>query len=125
LDEEAAMTAATEDPLNGGYAITERDRIRVCRDRRGWTQGDLVRESGMSRATISAIENGGKVSRRSRVSLALVFGVKPNWLESGALDFGDGDGIPAGPDVRTGYRIRRIHRDRITPDWGTRAPSAA
>jgi molybdate-binding protein/transcriptional regulator with XRE-family HTH domain len=51
------------------------NRVREHRDRRGWSQEDLARRSGLSRAGISAIETGRLVpSAAAALALASAFG---------------------------------------------------
>src|SRR5262249_6739381 len=58
-------------------ANTERltNDVRTFRDRRGWSQDELARRSGLSRAGISAIETGRLVpSTGAALALARAFG---------------------------------------------------
>ncbi len=55
-----------------------RTRIRTLRKQKGWSQGDLARESGIARGTVSKIETGSDSNPRmsTLVSLAAALGVR-------------------------------------------------
>jgi transcriptional regulator with XRE-family HTH domain len=111
----------------GGYDYTEADRIKKARSEADkMSQDELADLADISRATISNYENGHKVKASNRRLMAMALGVSVKWLETGQLTELDGDGITsADPNVSSGYRIRRVHRDRITPGWGVGLRHAA
>ncbi|MBO9647382.1 MAG: helix-turn-helix transcriptional regulator [Variovorax sp.] len=59
------------------------DRISWARERRGLTQTALAKMAGVSQGTIGNLESGTRRSPRALVSIAMVLGVSPLWLESG------------------------------------------
>lgn len=60
------------------------DRLRKAREHAGLEQLDLAQTAGISRAAISAAENGRNVPHRSTLMLwALATGVSVEWLETG------------------------------------------
>ncbi|NAZ17900.1 helix-turn-helix domain-containing protein, partial [Glutamicibacter soli] len=72
-------------------------RLRIAREFAGFDQVEFAAKTGISRATISAAENGHRRPIRSTVKLwALATGVNTIWLETGNIpagnDGGDGDG---------------------------------
>ncbi len=53
-------------------------RVRAARDRRVWSQDELARATGMPKASISRIETGKTIPRRSSIrKLAEALGVDP------------------------------------------------
>lgn len=52
-------------------------RLRELRARRGWTQHDLARESGVSTLTISRAENGRRLHAPTMFHLADALDVDP------------------------------------------------
>src|SRR5215467_2650888 len=66
-------------PFAAGSRMADESRVendvRAYRDRLGWSQGELARRSGLSRAGISAIETGRLVpSTGAALALARAFG---------------------------------------------------
>ncbi len=69
------------------------ERLRLARNRKVWTQGDLARESGVPVVTISRIENGRHENqpRQSTIRrLATPIGIDPAWLLFGDEEDGQG-----------------------------------
>ena len=58
------------------------NRIRIRRERLKMTQEDLAKKTGLSRATISALENGGKADVKISTikALAEALKCKPSYL---------------------------------------------
>lgn len=87
-------------PVAGG-AIPEiqlHHRLRIAREFAGLEQTVFAERTGISRATISAAENGHRAPQKSTVKLwALATGVSVEWLETGELKnetpSPDGDGV--------------------------------
>lgn len=61
------------------------NRVRALRQERGWSQGDLGRQLGVSRQTVNAIENG-----RYDPSLPLAFAIARLFALSIEQIFDDG-----------------------------------
>lgn len=82
------------------------NRVREARERRGWTQDELARRSGLSRAGISAIENGRLVpSTAASLTLASTFETSVEDLFTLAVDPGTLPGTSwAWPAPRPGAR---------------------
>ena len=59
------------------------DRLRKAREFAELEQMDLADMAGISRATISAAENGRHISRASMRLWALACGVSYEWIETG------------------------------------------
>ena len=57
-----------------------KNRLKELRSERGMSQEELVKLAGISRATISKIENNEEayISTRTIAKIAEVFGVKPS-----------------------------------------------
>lgn len=101
------------------------DRIRKARRWRGhrFTQAEIaaaIRAAGwdISEQAVGHWESGKndvQADKRELVAIAVALktGIPRDWILTGQH-------IPNGdrPRIKTGYRNRRIHRDRITPDWG-------
>lgn len=63
------------------------DRLRKARESAGLEQAQLSGRTKISRATISAIENGHRRPSRATMLLwALATGTNPVWLERGTED---------------------------------------
>lgn len=67
------------------------DRLRSTRERRGFTQADLARRLGLTRAAISQLESTDTKSVRgdNLFPLADALGVNARWLMTGKGDPGD------------------------------------
>lgn len=52
------------------------DAVRQARRQRGWTQAELARAAGVSRATVARIEAGQGVAMASLVAVAEALGLK-------------------------------------------------
>ncbi|MBX9348759.1 helix-turn-helix domain-containing protein [Chromobacterium vaccinii] len=50
---------------------------------RGWSQETLGRKAGVTRGTISTLENGNSKGTTHLLSIAKALNVNPQWLESG------------------------------------------
>lgn len=57
-----------------------KNRLKACREERGITQTDLAKKTGLSRATISKIENNEEVNVNTQTiaKISEVLGVKPS-----------------------------------------------
>ena len=66
--------------------MTAGERIRAKRKMWGWTIDDLARESGVNRADISQIENGGPfgAQRALKISRALDMKLEAIWTLPGS-----------------------------------------
>lgn len=89
--------------------ITLPMRLRIAREDAGMEQLELAERSGVSRATISAAENGRtKPSRATITLIALACGVDREWLEMGTTTKTpdpDGSGATGSGDwIRTSNR---------------------
>ncbi len=62
---------------------TINDRLRKARESAGLEQTELARVAGISRATISATENGHRPSRSTVRLWAMATGVPVGWIEQG------------------------------------------
>ncbi len=52
------------------------DAVRQARTEKGWTQSELARAAGVSRATVARIEGGERVAMASLVAVAEAVGLK-------------------------------------------------
>ncbi|PTU70787.1 helix-turn-helix domain-containing protein [Chromobacterium haemolyticum] len=59
------------------------NRIRDVRIARGWSQETLSRKAGITRGTVSALENGISKGTAHLLPLAKALNVNPLWLETG------------------------------------------
>lgn len=67
--------------------ITLPQRLRIAREHAGLEQLALAEVSGVSRATISAAENGRTTPSRATISLiAFACGVSREWLATGQVN---------------------------------------
>jgi len=58
--------------------VTTGEVIRILRDKKGWTQDELARRSGISATNLSALENDQvDIGKRRAEALAKAFGVHP------------------------------------------------
>lgn len=58
-----------------------KDRLRLLREERGWSQIELANIAGISQSTISLYEAGRREPDRARIcKLALAFGLTPETL---------------------------------------------
>lgn len=59
-----------------------KNKLKQAREKRGWTQEKLSEKAGVSRATISYIENGNAecIKTNTLVKIADAFGVKVTTL---------------------------------------------
>ncbi len=56
-------------------------RLRWTRNRKVWTLDELAEKSGVTKATLSRLENGRQGARQSTIrKLAQVLEVEPSWL---------------------------------------------
>jgi transcriptional regulator with XRE-family HTH domain len=67
---------------------TASDRLRKAREFAALEQTELAGLAGISRATISAAENGRPISRASMRLWALACGVSYEWVETGVHPLG-------------------------------------
>ncbi|KMN32065.1 MULTISPECIES: helix-turn-helix domain-containing protein [Chromobacterium] len=58
-------------------------RIREERIARGWSQEVLSRKAGVTRGTVSALENGMSKGTTHLLPLSKALNVSPQWLETG------------------------------------------
>lgn len=58
-------------------------RVKAARLEKGWSQGQLAEEVGLSQSTIGNIEAGVRKRPRELVSIAKALEVSAEWLESG------------------------------------------
>lgn len=91
------MTTQTHEP-GSVPEILLHHRLRIAREFAGFEQRDFAEKTGISRATISAAENGHRRPIRSTVKLwALATGVNVEWLETGVTpennDGGNGESM--------------------------------
>jgi transcriptional regulator with XRE-family HTH domain len=61
------------------------ETIRELRESKGWTQQELADKTGVSRQTISKLENGHELDPRKStlLLLAMAFGIDPQELMNG------------------------------------------
>lgn len=93
------------------------ERMRTARERRGWSQADLARESGVSAGTIGNVESGARKVPREILAIAAALQVDPNWLRNGI-----GSGIP----TPSGHRTKGANahpRDFAFSDHSLESPS--
>ncbi|UJH75027.1 helix-turn-helix domain-containing protein (plasmid) [Burkholderia cenocepacia] len=62
------------------------ERIRLERRKRGWSQNELAKRSGVTQGLISQIENGTNDSSKHLPGLARALDVSVDWLETGKGD---------------------------------------
>ena len=92
--------------------ITLPQRLRIAREHAGLEQLALAKVSGVSRATISAAENGRTTPSRATISLiAFACGVSREWLATGQVNENPDPDGPGGELLRldsnqqpSGYR---------------------
>ncbi|MFK7088661.1 helix-turn-helix transcriptional regulator [Chromobacterium violaceum] len=58
-------------------------RVRIEREKKGWTQRALARRAGVGHSTIVGIEVERVRETRKLVPIARALGVAPQWLETG------------------------------------------
>lgn len=102
---------------------TVADRLRKARESAGLEQGELAELAGVSRATISAAENGHRSPSRATVRLwAMATGVPLGWIEQGDAWCAPRDLNPEpidyGSDDRELARVTPIHQrfERVGDD---------
>lgn len=75
-----------------GGAVPElhlHQRLRIAREYAGYGQVEFAQHTGISRATISAAENGHRAPLKSTIKhWALATGVNAQWLETGVAPSG-------------------------------------
>lgn len=61
-------------------------RLRAARIRRGWTQSELAKASGLTQSAIGNYESGHRAGPNGAalVDLATALGISPEWLQRGA-----------------------------------------
>ena len=117
--------------------ITLPQRLRIAREHAGLEQLALADVSGVSRATISAAENGRTTPSRATISLiAFACGVSREWLATGRVNENPDPRGPGQPLLRldsnqqpSDYRSSSnvIYLCPTSPSWGNAAemPSIA
>ena len=81
--------------------ITLPQRLRIAREHAGLEQLALAEVSGVSRATISAAENGRTTPSRATISLiAFACGVSREWLATGQVNENPDPNGPGQPLLR-------------------------
>ena len=109
--------------------MTENERVRAVRKAKKLTLEQFGAVIGMSRSTISDIENGNRsVTRQTHLSICREFGVREEWLNNGEgemfaeLDRSEEIAGFLGDVMRdnNSFRARFISMlSRLTPDeWG-------
>lgn len=58
-------------------------RLRTVREEKNLSQGDLARKAGVSKSTVSSIEQGRSKGTTLIVPIAKALGVREEWLVSG------------------------------------------
>ena len=87
--------------LNSGNVPqwTVADRLRKAREVAGFSQAELSRETGFSRATIGNAEQAVRPPRRSLlIAVSFATGISLDWLENGET--------PTGPETDGGEVVR-------------------
>jgi len=65
-------------PARAHARVTTGEVIRILRDKKGWTQDELARRSGISSTNLSALENDQvDIGKRRAEALSKAFGVHP------------------------------------------------
>jgi len=65
-------------PAQAHARVTSGEVIRILRDKKGWTQEELARRSGISSTNLSSLENDQvDIGKRRAEALAKAFGVHP------------------------------------------------
>lgn len=59
------------------------ERIKAEREALGWSQERLASKAGVSRGTISALENGNSRGTTYLLPIAKALNVNPQWIETG------------------------------------------
>lgn len=80
-------------------ATMEGRQIKAARAMLAWSQTDLCKEAGISRATLNDLENDTGDPRRSSIE-----GVEDAFRRHGVLFLSDGDTRDGGPGVRMARR---------------------
>ena len=65
---------------------TTADRLLFAREAKGWSQGKLALNAGLSQSTVGNIEAGIRQSRGSLPKIAKALGVSHDWLADGIGD---------------------------------------
>lgn len=86
------------------------DRLRKARESAGLEQTELAELAGISRATISAAENGARPARATLRLWALATGVPVTWLETGQPDREHGHDTAPSTSARAGGLVYRVPR---------------
>ena len=70
---------STKVDMEGGDKMLK-NRLKICREKCGITQTELAKQTGLSRATISKIENNEEVNVNTQTiaKISDVLGVKPS-----------------------------------------------
>ena len=93
----------TLEPLLGGGEVPEwspADRLRKAREWADLDQAGLARLTALSRATISAAENGRRTLQNASIRLwAVSTGVSLTWLQTGEAPAPEGDGASKLPEL--------------------------
>ena len=83
--------------MSTGYSVEPMDgrQIKAARALLSWSQADLQKEAGLSRATVNDLENGTGDPRRSSIDK-----VEAAFARHGVLFLGEGDTRSGGKGVR-------------------------
>lgn len=91
------LSAAIAEMLLSGYSTQPMNgrQIRAARALLAWSQADLCKEAGISRATLNDLENETGDPRRSSINR-----VEDAFTKHGVIFLGEGDTRSGGPGVR-------------------------
>lgn len=84
LTTEGGRALAYVNDGNGYVMSTVGSRLRLARERHGWTQEHLGKLSGVSQSGINKIEQDGTRKPRKLDALASALGVAEEWLQYGS-----------------------------------------
>ena len=95
------LSASVAEMLATGYSTQpmEGRQIRAARALLSWSQTDLCKEAGISRATLNDLENDTGDPRRSSINR-----VEEAFMKNGVIFLSDGDTRDGGPGVRLARR---------------------
>lgn len=95
------------------------DRIRIARDRKGWSQAELGDRAKLNKETINRMELGANTSMESIISVAAALELNPSQLLHRSQDQDSSDTEEVTFDIQAGYKrndIPVIAEGDATPD---------
>lgn len=77
------MLKAIERPIIIRGMSTFGQRVKAAREQKGWSQETLAKAVGIKQPSVFSIENGPASGNKNALKIALVTGVRPEWLDTG------------------------------------------